>query len=161
MKNHNELWRKGWIEKQFIAAQDLIIDVAQIAYIRPLSTSGKVAITTIKGNRLAATAFTLDRLWEAVRNSEFNARNGICSVFSFCAPASADQTAKYADFNIAAFLAADGKGNVKFCPANQIAALGSEGNVICDADRRVYHAANAGNFFIGFYSAFNDARKDV
>lgn len=147
--------------KRFVAAQDLIIDVAQIAYIRPLSTSGKVSITTIKGNRLTATAFNLERLREAVRNSELNARNGRCSVFSFCASASAQEAAEYADFNIAAFFAADGKGNVKFCPANQIAALNSDGSASIHIDGWVYPTAKAGNFFIGFYSSFNDARKGI
>ena len=146
---------------KFVCAQNLIIDIAQIAYIQPLSTAGKVAITTVKGNCLAATAFSLDRLWEAVRDSELHARNGRCSVFSFCAATAAEQTAKYADFNIAAFLTADGKGNVKFCPADQIAALGSDSVAALVVDARIYPAAKASNFFIGFYSTFNDACKDV
>ena len=147
--------------KRFVCAQDLIIDAAQIAYIRPLSTSGKVEITTIKGDCLATTPFALDRLWEAVRNSELNARNGGCSVLGFCAPASAQEAAEYADFNIAAFLAADGKGNIKFCPAKQIAALHSAGNGHVNIDGRIYPTAKACNFFIGFYGTFNDACKDV
>lgn len=104
-------------------------------------------------------AYSLDRLWKTVRNSEFNARNGRCSIFRFCTSASAKEAAEYAYFNIAAFLAADRKGNVKFYPANQIATINTAGDGHININGRIYPTAKAFNFFVGFYRSFNDARK--
>lgn len=147
--------------KRFVSAQDLIIDIAQIAYVRPNEASLDVTITTIQGYCLRATPWNLDSLRKAVRDDELNARNGRCSAFGFCVAVPPQEAAKYADFNVAAFLAADSEGNIKFCPANQIATLGSDGFVACDINARIDSTAKASNFFIGFHGPFYDAREGV
>lgn len=143
----------------WVCAADGIFDLRDVSIMQPLD-SGKVVISSKYAVRFLLTP--IRALRQSVGHREFHARHMGIGIRQVSRCPAAKNTAENAYLSPSAFLILDCEGNVKFCPADQFAALKSSQKNIAGGipQNGINLRSKSGNFFLGTYGPFNNTAQN-